>query len=653
MLVLSALVLGGATVAGPPAIAGGPPPEGSTDAREPCDVRDPLRIPFFGDTHVHTAFSQDASTQGTRATPRDAYRFARGEPLGIQPFDAAGEPQRKLRLERSLDFAIVTDHAEQFGEVTVCQTPGLPGHDSWPCRLYRRYPRAAFFLMNTKMLYPEKPTRFDFCGPDGAGCLAAARTPWRETQAAAEGAYDRTAACRFTTFVGYEWTGAPGGRNLHRNVIFRNHAVPALPTTYLEEPTAQGLWRALRRDCLEAGIGCDVLTIPHNSNLSGGLMFEDVGESGEPLTAEEAKERAAFEPLVEIMQHKGSSECLLDPGNEDELCDFELLPYDDFQGKYVSWLRHPPRREDTVRDALARGLLHEERVGENPFRYGIVASTDSHLGASGATDEEGYAGHGGAGAPAGKGVPPGLPDDLEFNAGGLAVVWAEENSRDALFDAMRRRETYGTSGTRPILRFFGGFDLPPDLCERPDFAEVGYASGVPMGGVLRTPSADASAPPVFAVLALADPGTERRPGAPLQRLQIVKGWTAGGVTHERVYDVAGDAANGASVDRATCARQGSGASTLCAVWRDPDHEPGQHAFYYVRAVENPSCRWSGYLCSAAGVRCEDPGSVPEEFEACCRPDHHWTVQERAWSSPIWVGPEARASAAATQPVTAP
>lgn len=641
--VVALLAIAAAGAAGGSATAGA---QALGDEREACGVHDPLRLPVFGDTHVHTAFSQDASTQGTRNTPRDAYRFARGEPLGIQPYDADGKPLRRLQLSRPLDFAIVTDHAEQLGEVAICRTPGLEGYDSWVCRMFRRWPRAAFFVMNTKLNYFAKPSRFAFCGPDGALCREAALTPWREIKAAAEGAYDRSSACRFTTFVGYEWTGSSGSKNLHRNVIFRNSVVPGYPVSYVEEPTAEGLWASLRRDCLDAGQGCDVLTIPHNSNLSGGLMFEDVGRDGQPLTREEAATRATFEPLVEIMQHKGSSECSLDPGNVDELCDFELLPYTDFQGKYLSWLAAPPTRSSFVRDTLERGLLHEERVGANPFKFGIIASTDTHLAAAGAVEEQGHPGHGGAGVPAASGVPQGLPDDLEFGPGGLAVLWAEENSREALFRAMRRREAYGTSGSRPLLRFFGGWDYPADLCASPDFVATGYARGVPMGGDLpAAPAASAAGPPTLAVLALADPGTLAHPGIPLQRVQIVKGWIAGGTTHERVYEVAGDPHNGADVDIASCEPRGSGFSNLCSVWSDPDFDPSERAFYYVRVLENPSCRWSGHVCSAAGVRCENPSSMRPGLEACCRPDHHWTLQERAWSSPIWYAPPVAQKAA--------
>jgi len=631
-----------ARAAGPTAAAVAPAYP-TTEEREPCAERAPLRRPFFGDTHVHTAFSQDASTQGTRSLPRDAYRFARGEPLGLQPYDAQGRPLRTLKLDRPLDFAVVTDHAEQLGEVEICSTPGLPGHDSWVCRMYRRFPRVAFFVMNTNTSYFAHPTRFGFCGRNGELCLAAARTPWKAIQEAAEGAYDRSAACAFTTFVGYEWTGASGSRNLHRNVLFRNERVPALPTTYYEVQTAPGLWAALRRDCLDRGDGCDVLTIPHNSNLSGGLMFRAVDEDGAPLTREGARARAAFEPLVEVMQHKGDSECRLGAGTADELCAFEKLPYDAFAGKYLSWLAETPGPSNYVRDALEQGLLEEERVGANPFKYGLLASTDTHLGAAGATREEGYPGHGGAGTPAATELPVGLPDDVEFNPGGLAVLWAEENARDSLFDAMRRKEAYGTSGTRPIVRFFGGWDYPTDLCASPDFVSTGYARGVPMGGDLPARPRDAAAP-TFALTALADPGTTARPGTKLQRVQVVKAWVENGAAHEHVYDVAGDPTNGADVDLETCTPRGPGFGSLCTVWRDPDFRPAERALYYARVVENPSCRWSAYACRAAGVDCRDPGRVKPGFEACCAPDHAWTIQERAWTSPIWYAPPAAGDA---------
>ncbi len=411
-----------------------------TEERAPCDDYDPLRKPYFGDLHVHTAFSLDASTQGTRHRPADAYRFARGEEVGLQPYDAQGEARRKLKLARPLDFAAVTDHAEFFGELTICDTPGLPGHDAPTCMIYRRWPRLAFFLINGRASGDASTVeRFRFCGENAKACLAAARSPWQEIQEAAEAAYDRSSRCSFTTFIGYEWTAAPDSNNLHRNVIFRNARVPELPVSYLDEPHVTGLWARLDAECRKAGTGCDAVVIPHNSNLSGGLMFQTTREDGSPMDAAYARSRAAAEPLVEVMQHKGDSECAPGGPTNDELCGFEKLPYANFGGKYSRWLRRPPEPSSYVRHALGQGLLLEEKLGVNPFALGLLAGTDTHLGTPGAVDEASHPGHGGAGTPAGDELPVGLADDVEFNPGGLAVLWAEENSRDALFAAMRRK----------------------------------------------------------------------------------------------------------------------------------------------------------------------------------------------------------------------
>jgi hypothetical protein len=322
----------------------------------------------------------------------------------------------------------------------------------------------------------------------------------------------------------------------------------------------------------------------------------------------------------------------------DEQCGFEKLPYQNFAAKFVPWLVEEPPASSFARDALKQGLAAFARDGANPFAFGLVAGTDTHLAAAGLADESAdYPGHGGAGTPAESELPAGLVDDVEFNPGGLAVLWAEENSRDALFSAMRRREAYGTSGPRILLRVFGGWALPEDLCARAGdgFAAAGYAGGVPMGGVLP-PRPQGAGAPRFAVQALRDPAAA---GAPLQRLQIVKGWLgAGGELHERVVDVAGDpAAPGVDPESCTPPADAGGAAALCAVWEDPDFDAGAPAFWYVRALETPSCRWHAQACRDAGIDC-DAGDPPEGFAACCDAARPRTIQERAWASPIWVEP---------------
>jgi hypothetical protein len=612
------------------------PPFERTETREPCAVVDPLRRPFFGDLHVHTALSLDASTQDTRNRPRDAYRFAQGEPMGIQPYDDAGAAQRTIQLGRPLDFTAVTDHAEVFGEVRICRTPGMPGHDSSICRLYRWLPRIAFYMMNGDSLGAEHPIRYAFCGDEGRNCLEAARGPWDEVREAAEAAYDRSSACRFTSFVAYEWSLTPGSVNLHRNVIFRNATVPDLPASALDAGTPETLWARLRRDCIDAGTGCDVLAIPHNSNLSAGRMFRLEGPGLTPLDRDAAARRAAMEPLVEIVQHKGESECLTGLDTTDEQCGFEKLAYDRFGGKYRKEMRFAPSRGSFVREALGTGLATAARVGVNPFKMGFVGSTDTHIAAAGLVDEDGHPGHGGASA-ALRLEGPVLPDDVEYNPGGLAVLWAEENTRDALFAAMRRRETYATSGPRMVVRVFGGWDLPANLCDDPAFVSRGYADGVPMGGDLP-PAAGPAGAPRFAISALRDAGTTGRPGVPLQRVQVVKVWLDGGTPREQVVDVAGDANTGADVDRRSCRPTGRGFDALCTVWTDATFDPRTPAAYYVRVLENPSCRWNTYVCNGAGVDCEHPATVPAGLASCCDDAVPKTIQERAWTSPIWYTP---------------
>jgi hypothetical protein len=617
-------------------------PFARTEQRAACSHRDALRRPFFGDTHVHTAYSFDANLGGTRNTPRDAYRFAKGEPLGLQPHDASGKPLRRAQLSRPLDFAIVTDHSETLGEVRICRNEDLAGHDSDVCWIYRNMGPAAIGpvairLMTQRSRYPQ------MCGENDRNCIEAAGLAWRDIQAAAEEAYDRSAACSFTSFVGYEWTGSFAlGANMHHNVIFRNAKVPALPISYVETPSLYELFTRLQRDCVDGTPGCDALTIPHNSNLSGpGLIFESARitkreQAGAPVDRAEATLRQRWSPLVEISQHKGDSECLLGGDTTDEACGYEKLPYNSFSGVTRFAALNPasdqtPHRKAMVREALKKGVALQRELGVNPLKMGIIASTDTHLGTPGLVEEDQPRGHGGAGV---MGATSGLPDDIEYHGGGLAVLWAEENSRDALFAAMQRREAYGTSGTRPSVRFFGGWNYGAELCSDPQLVAKGYQGGVPMGGDLPKRPSGAKAP-TFAALAVQDPGTAQKPGTPLQRIQIVKGWVdAKGEVHERVVDVAGGD-NGASVDLDTCEPRGDGAKQLCAVWTDPDFDAQQGAFYYARVLENPTCRWSQRICHAAKVDCRDPHKVPLNLAGCCSEVAKPTIQERAWTSPIW------------------
>jgi hypothetical protein len=462
-------------------------------------------------------------------------------------------------------------------------------------------------------------------------------------QDAAEEAYDRSSACTFTTFVAYEWTGTTGGSNNHRNVIFRTRSVPRTPTTFLDARTPAALWDALDSTCNDTGTSCAVLAIPHNGNLSAGGMFVAESRPGVPYTREEAERRARHEPLVEIFQHKGASECLftaLDPlGSEDELCGFELLstaatPFcHDMPG--FGFLGGCVEADDFARGGLRNGLLAASAIGVNPFRLGFIGSTDTHNAIPGATDEQSWQGHLGD-------TDDTVAERVAFdvtsiggvrdNPGGLAVIWADENSRPALYDAMRRRETYATSGTRIVARFFGGWAYAPDLCGAADMVAQGYAGGVPMGGDLPAPAAGATAP-TFVATAMRDPAS-----APLERLQIVKGWEEDGTTRERVYDVAGTPVTGGGVDLSTCEPTAPGADMLCAVWTDPDFDPSAGAFYYLRAVETPTCRWSRRLCNEAGVDCATlPATDP--LRACCDPTVPRAIQERAATSPIVYAPE--------------
>ena len=655
-----------------------PGPWKRTENREPCADFNVTRSPWFGDAHVHTTYSVDAVVFNVLGTPTDAYEFARGGEILLAPYDADGQGTRPLRLRRPLDFTAVTDHSEGFGVYQVCFDPGSSGYESADCRNLREASTSGdpalvqkvFFeilvpvVVNPKPFYPPA-----VCGVPPTACIEGASPVWQEFQDVAEQFYDRSSSCSFTTFPAYEWTGNPAqldlftGANLHRNVVFRNAIVPDLPVTYINEQKPQGLWKALRAACQEGKPGCDWLAIPHNSALSGGYMFKTENADGSPMRQADALERAASEPLVEIYQHKGSAECRTGAGTTDEQCTFELAQrVGIFQSVRNPDLDYPASM--FVRDALEIGLQKEQEVGANPFQVGMIGGTDTHNAIPGATVEEDFKGHQGVnddtdarrlylGGP--KTCPPNNPPGsvscgrsrVDDSPGGLAVVWAEENSRDAIFSAMRRRETYGTSGNRPLLRFFAG-SYSAGICDGPDYAATGYQQGVPMGAEIGPFNAAQS--PTFTVLAIKDPGEPSVkmgevvrpaiPGIALQAVEIVKGWVdAGGATHEKVYTVAGDLQNGASVDPTTCETSGPGSDRLCSTWTDPEFDARQRAFYYARLIENPTCRWSALQCNEQGVDCSRPESVPSELIACCDPTAPRTHQERAWASPIWYRPD--------------
>ena len=643
------------------------------EERSACAETSPLKRAFFGDLHVHTRYSFDSFISSQRNDPWDAYRYAKGEALMIPAAD--GEPTVRAQLRRPLDFTAVTDHAEFLGEMNICTNDEWSwGRFSPLCMMTRSGNLFLQFLAadqwQSSGVSPEgaERERVGVCDYPGSDCRASLIEFWRNIQEAAEEHYDRSPDCSFTTFVGYEYSDAPGMRNLHRNVIFRNEVVPLVPISTYETGSRNvpELWRRLRQDCLEGMPGCDVLAIPHNPNLSGGLMFPD------PVDLDEARDRAFFEPIVELVQHKASSECRFDRllgrglDTEDELCTFEQNQTDNLSslGVVFGEMQAPEGapvsldqygRRNMVRNVLKDGLVHEQEAGFNPFRLGFIGSTDTHSATPGGADEDAYLGHLGRRDSGYRNVQ----DHFEDNPGGLAVVFAEENSRDALFEGMRRRETYATSGTRPLVRFFGGFGLAENACERSDRVAHGYQSGVPMGGELgRAPK---GARPRFMASALKDSGTPGHPGVDLQRIQIIKGWLdPEGRPKEKVLDVAGRADNGAGVDPDTCAPTGRGQAELCTVWEDQDFDPERPAFYYVRVLENPTCRWSTLQCQAAGVNpfsseCSVQAEKATErvhdeewafgpiYSRCCLDEskerfYSPVIQERAWSSPIWYRP---------------
>ena len=618
---------------------------GPADAGEQdrCADRTPDRRALFGDLHVHTSLSSDAYVFATRTRPDDAYRFASGAGhASIDVITASGLKHATARIPRPLDFAAVTDHAEMIGAPVVCTTPGTPGYESEVCERFRAPWKSIGNLAEGVATIVALLNDLDgeaVCGEGGVNgerCRSGMATAWQEIQ---DSAARFDAPCDFTTFVAYEYSSNPEMSKVHRNVIFRNEHVPAMPVSSRTTPDAVGLWRSLAAECSDAHTGCDVLTIPHNPNLSNGRAFSlDYGGATDPNGQREvARLRSSMEPLVEMFQIKGDSECrnglagVL--GGPDELCGFEKYrmpaagPVDDCGdgvGGGALLGRGCFSRRDFARYALASGLAEQERLGINPFKVGFIGSTDIHEGLPGDTEEwirDGLA------------RPQRANSFGADNPGGLAAVWAEENTRESIFQALRRREAFATSGPRLELRFFGGFDLPKDLCTAPDLATRAYQAGVPMGSDLLPRKSGKTPSPTFVASALADAGLPEHPGGLLQRLQVIKITTnAKGEAIQSVVDIAGGP-NGADVDPLTCQPRGEGFASLCATWSDPDFDPGQRAAYYARVIENPSCRASNRAClNLAGA---------DRPEACEVETRIRYAQERAWSSPIWYAPGSR------------
>ncbi len=583
-----------ATAEGPPA--------------KPAVEYNPTRHVLWGDLHIHTSYSMDAYMMGVRASPDDAYTFARGGTIE----HAIGYP---IRIDRPLDFAAVTDHSDYMGAARLddSRTLALEERDL-RTRLLNEGPLA--FAWATVQTIGQVMGMLDYFA-ELPGTHAIAVDAWKLMVETAEAHYQPGV---FTTLVGYEWTSTPEGLNLHRNVIFRDTHVPELPFSSVESFDPEDLWDVL--DAQRAA-GMTMLAIPHNGNLSNGLMYDRVAYDGSPMTAEYAEQRMRNEPISEIMQIKGTGEThpLLSP--EDEFADFEL-----FTEQFTGAFSKP--RGSYARDALRAGIEMAHAENFNPYRFGVIGSSDSHN-ASTSVEEDRHHGKlplmdGSAAIRLGKAalLPESMQRSRRWGAAGLAAVWATENTREAVYDALSSKETYATSGPRILLRFFGSFDYDQDLLQDQNLLQRAYADGVPMGGTLPQVShdKDGSQGPRFLLWAARDPE-----GANLDRLQIIKGWVdANGQSHEAIFDVAlsddrdASQAVGNTVDVASATYSNSiGAVQLQASWSDPAFDPGQEAFYYARAIEIPTPRWSTYDAQRLGVEAPQPTSI----------------QERAISSAIW------------------
>jgi hypothetical protein len=589
--------------------------------------------PFFGDTHLHTSFSMDAGAFGARLGPKEAYRFARGEQMTA----SSGQP---VKLSRPLDFLVVADHSDNMGffpdlfagkpEVLADPT----GRQWYDLIQSGRGAEAALQIISafSQGTFPKDLMYMPGTRPY--------RGAWQETIAAAE-QYNEPG--RFTAFIGYEWTSNTGGNNLHRNVIFRDNGDRASQvepfTVYppLGSDNPEDLWKWMQ--AYEQKTGGSVLAIAHNGNLSNGLMFPVVEAFGKKIDRAYAEQRTRWERLYETTQTKGDGEAHPFLSPNDEFANFERWDFGNLDAS-VAKTREMLEFE-YARSALKNGLKLGQTLGVNPYKFGLVGSSDAHTGLA-AMEEDNFFGKTTPQEPSPERMLATFMNnpktgikimDWQVSSSGYAAVWAKENTRASLWDAMQRRETYGTTGPRMIVRFFGGWDFAPQDANSRLPAYTGYTKGVPMGGELR--AAPQGKSPTFLVAALKDPL-----GANLDRYQIVKGWlTRDGKLEEKVYDVAwADAERrrpgadgklppvGDTVDVANATWTNTiGAPELATVWTDPDFDPSQPAFYYGRVIEIPTPRWTAYDAKRFGTP-PLPGTV-------------MTITERAYTSPIWYMPQ--------------
>ncbi|WP_165310239.1 DUF3604 domain-containing protein [Vibrio ziniensis] len=569
--------------------------------------KNPLKEAYFGEQHVHTGVSMDAFIAGNRLTPDDAYRFAQGEEIMVNG--------SMHKIKRPLDFVAVTDHSEFMGEAYSLMNEGAPGYDHELAVAFREAPdlHTALQLYVKNVLTPlaggGTPHPAFYQG------VEATKSTWKKNFEATEKHYKPGT---FTTIHAYEWTSAPGGSNQHRNVFFRDTNVPELPFSSNESKDPEKLWAWMQT---QRDDGKKVFAIPHNSNESKGLLFAEASLTGVPINEEYAKIRASMEPLIEMMQVKGNSEVVPNFWSNDEFADFEnALTIQKFNGRGFV-------KENYVRYGLGRGIKYKSELGINPFKYGFVGGTDSHNGTPSNVEEDNYkvGSHGYADQSAevrSKSVLEGEMSIADANPGALTAVWAESNTRGAIWDSMFSKETYATSGPRMKVRFFAGQGFATKYDTYEAMVSDGYKKGVPMGRDYKSSKA-----PQFLVWAMKDPI-----GPNLDRIQIIKGWLENGEMRDTVYNVVASGKRLKSdgtvtpIDAPINLKTGEfntikGDPELMTVWTDPSWDPKQEAFYYVRVLQLPTARWNLYDEIRSGVKY--PDSVKKQ------------IVERAWASPIW------------------